>query len=180
MSENIDHSAIVLATLQRVKVLLCDVDGVLTDGTVSIGQGGECKSFSIQDGLGMRLLQKSGIPVGWISNRPSTATRQRAQELKIDFLYQESGGKVAAVDRILMQAGLTWEEVCYIGDDVVDLAVLKRVGAPVVVANAIAEAKTLACHVTQHSGGHGAVREVAEMILKAQKKWSGLIMEYLA
>ena len=164
----------------RVKLFLCDVDGVLTNATVFIGDGREFKEFHIQDGLGLRLLQREGIKVGWISNRPSTATQQRADELKIDFLYQAKGSKVEAVEAILSQADLDWEDICYVGDDVVDLGALKRAGAAVAVANAIDEAKHLADYVTKAQGGHGAVREVVGLILKAQNKWNRLVSEYSA
>jgi len=166
--------------LARVRILLCDVDGVLTNATVLIGDGREFKEFHIQDGLGLRLLQRSGVKVGWISNRPSTATQQRADELKIDFLHQAKGSKVEAVDNILDKAGLGWGEVCYMGDDVVDLGVLKRAGVAIAVANAIEEAKALADYVTRVEGGHGAVREVVGLILKAQNKWQRLVLEYSA
>jgi 3-deoxy-D-manno-octulosonate 8-phosphate phosphatase (KDO 8-P phosphatase) len=166
--------------LARVKILLCDVDGVLTNATVLIGDGREFKEFHIQDGLGLRLLQREGVKVGWISNRPSTATQQRADELKIDFLHQAKGSKVEAVEGILAKAGLDWDEVCYMGDDVVDLGVLKRAGVAIAVANAIEEAKALAEYVTRAEGGHGAVREVVGLILKAQNKWQRLVLEYSA
>lgn len=166
------------ARLARVKLLVCDVDGVLTNGTVLLGDGKEYKAFSIQDGLGMLLLKHHGIRVAWVSNRPSQVTTQRAEELKIDFLFQEKGNKVQALELILKQAGATWDELCYMGDDVVDLGALKRAGVAVAVANAIAEAKALADYVTKASGGCGAVREVVVMILKAQKKWSRVIGEF--
>lgn len=166
--------------LARVKMLLCDVDGVLTDGTVFIGDGREFKAFHIQDGLGLRLLQGEGIKVGWISNRPSTATQQRAEELKIDFLHQDKGSKVAAVETILFRAGLKWMDVCYVGDDVVDLGALKRAGVAIAVANAIDEVKALADYVTAVEGGHGAVREVVGLILKAQKRWDRLVRHFSA
>jgi len=168
------------ARLARVKILLCDVDGVLTNATVFIGDGREFKEFHIQDGLGLRLLQREGIKVGWISNRPSTATRQRAEELKIDFLHQDKGSKVEAAETILTQAGLSWVNVCYVGDDVVDLGALKRAGVAVAVVNAIDEAKALADYVTDAEGGHGAVREVVGLILKAQNRWQRLVREYSA
>lgn len=161
--------------LERVRILLCDVDGVLTDGSVSLGDGREFKQFYVQDGLGLRLLQGEGIKVGWVSNRPSPATRQRAEELKIDFLYQDKGNKVEAAETILAQAGLTWRDVCYVGDDVVDLGVLKRAGAAIAVANAIEEVKALADYVTTARGGGGAVREVVELILRAQGRWERLV-----
>ena len=168
------------AKLARVKILLCDVDGVLTNATVFIGDGREFKEFHIQDGLGLRLLQREGVKVGWISNRPSTATQQRADELKIDFLHQAKGSKVEAAEGILAKAGLEWDEVCYMGDDVVDLGVMKRAGIAVAVANAIEEAKALADYVTRAEGGHGAVREVVRLILQAQNKWQRLVLEYSA
>lgn len=164
-----------VARLKRVRLLLCDVDGVLTNSTVFIGDSREFKEFHIQDGLGVRLLQQEGIRVGWVSARPSTATRQRAEELKIDFLHQEKGSKVEAIEGILRQAALSWVQVCYMGDDVVDLGALKRAGVAVAVANAIPEAKMLAHYVTQAEGGRGAMREVAGLLLKAQGRWERMI-----
>jgi 3-deoxy-D-manno-octulosonate 8-phosphate phosphatase (KDO 8-P phosphatase) len=167
------------AKLSKVKLLLCDVDGVLTNATVFLGNGREFKQFNILDGLGMRILQREGIKVGWISNRPSAATKQRAEELKIDFLYQADGNKSIAVEAILAKTELTWDEVCFMGDDVVDLGALKRAGVPVTVANGIPEAKSLAAYITKAEGGHGAVREVVRLILKAQKKWDAVVERYL-
>jgi 3-deoxy-D-manno-octulosonate 8-phosphate phosphatase (KDO 8-P phosphatase) len=166
------------ARLARVKLLLCDVDGVLTDGTVILGDGKEYKEFSIQDGLGLLLLQRGGVKVGWVSNRPSPATQQRAEELKIEILYQAKGNKVDAVELILKQTETQWEELCYMGDDVVDLGTLKRAGVAVAVSNAIPEAKQLAHYVTKAHGGKGAVREVVVLILKAQKKWAEVIRNF--
>ena len=164
--------------LKRVRLFLCDVDGVLTDGTVTMGDGREYKRFNIQDGLGLRLLQKQGIRVGWISARPSPVTEQRAADLKVDFLHQEQGSKVTGAERILARAGLAWEDVCFVGDDVVDLGALKRAGLAVAVANAIDEAKALADYVTHAAGGCGAIREIVTMILKAQDKWTPLVEEF--
>ena len=166
------------ARLARVKLLLCDVDGVLTDGRVFMGNGMEFKAFSIQDGLGLRLLQKAGVKIGWISARPSAVTTQRAEDLKVDFLIQDKGSKVAGAESLRAAHGFAWEDICFVGDDLVDLSLLRRVGVPVVVANAIPEAKSLAAYVTRAHGGHGAVREVAVMILKAQGKWRGIVEEF--
>ena len=163
--------------LRQIKLFLCDVDGVLTNGTVLLGEGKEYKSFNIQDGLGMLLLKLNGIKVGWVSSRPSSVTQQRAEELKIDFLYQDKGSKVEAVEAILARTGLKWEDVCYMGDDVVDLGARKRAGVAVAVANAIVEAKALAHYVTTAEGGHGAVRETVRLILEAQDKWKPIIVE---
>lgn len=168
------------ARFRRVRLLLCDVDGVLTDASVFIGGEREFKRFNIQDGLGLALVRRGGIKVGWISSRPSPATEARAIELKIDFLVQEKGAKVAAVEKILAQTGLSWEQVCYVGDDVVDLGALKRAGVAVAVANAVAEVQALAHWKTRKAGGHGAVREVAERLLKAQRRWRPLLAEYAA
>jgi 3-deoxy-D-manno-octulosonate 8-phosphate phosphatase (KDO 8-P phosphatase) len=166
------------ARLGRVKILLCDVDGVLTDASVFIGGAQEIKRYNILDGLGLVLLRRAGIKTGWISSRPSAATILRAEELKIDFLAQQKDGKVTAVENILTRTGFTWAEVCYMGDDIVDLGVLKRAGVAVVVANGVAETKAVAHYVTKAAGGHGAVREVAEMILKAQNQWEKIVADY--
>lgn len=167
------------ARLKRVQIFLCDVDGVLTDGTVLVGEGVEAKAFNIQDGMGLALLRRAGMKIGWISNRASTATAKRAAELKVDFLHQDKTSKVAAIEAILRQAGACWEDVCYVGDDVVDLGALKRAGIAVVVANGVAEAKAIAHFVTIAAGGRGAVREVAEMILKAQGRWEELLAAFV-
>ncbi|MBM3877420.1 MAG: HAD-IIIA family hydrolase [Verrucomicrobia bacterium] len=167
------------ARLRRVRLLLCDVDGILTDGSVFIsGDGMETKRFNIHDGLGIVLARKHGLKVGWVSARPSPATAQRAAELKIDFLHQDKSPKLNAVGAILSTAGMDWDELCYMGDDVVDLAVLRRAGLAVSVPDGTAGARALAHHVTRARGGHGAVREVVELILKAQGKWATIVREY--
>jgi 3-deoxy-D-manno-octulosonate 8-phosphate phosphatase (KDO 8-P phosphatase) len=165
------------AALKRIRLFLCDVDGVLTDGSVFIGGEAEIKQFNIQDGLGLVKLRREGFKVGWVSSRPSTATARRARELKIDFLRQEKGSKVRVVERLLARTGFRWEEVCYMGDDIVDLGVLERAGVAVAVANGVAEARAAADYITRAGGGHGAVREVAELILKAQNKWRRIVTE---
>ncbi len=166
------------AQFNRVRILLCDVDGVLTDGTVLAGGGRqEFKRFHIHDGMGLRLLRKAGVPVGWISNRPSVSTTRRAQELRVDYLWQGKASKTGAIARILKQANLNWADACFVSDDINDLPVLLRVGLPVAVANAVAEVRAVSHYVTRARGGEGAVREVAERILKAQRSWEGLVRE---
>jgi 3-deoxy-D-manno-octulosonate 8-phosphate phosphatase (KDO 8-P phosphatase) len=166
--------------LANIKLFLCDVDGVLTDGSIFIGARQEIKRYNIQDGLGLVLLRRAGIKIGWISSRPSLATTLRARELKVTFLVQQKDrlGKAAAIEKILAREKLSWDDVCYIGDDVVDLAPLEKAGVGIAVANATAEAKDAADFVTAAAGGFGAVREVAEMILKAQGKWESIIAHY--
>ncbi len=159
----------------KVRLFLCDVDGVLTGTEIFVGGDSEIKRFNIQDGLGLRLLQAEGIKVGWVSNRPSYATTIRATELKVDFLHQKDGVKVEAIESILSQTSMTWDQVCYMGDDIVDLGALRRAGCAVAVANAGSEAKAAAHYITILEGGYGAVREVVELILKSQGKWAGII-----
>ncbi|HWC58231.1 MAG TPA: HAD hydrolase family protein [Verrucomicrobiae bacterium] len=171
-------SPALLKKLKAVKLFLCDVDGVLTDGAVYMGNGVETKRFNIRDGLGLKFLQRHGIQVGWVSRRPSSATQQRADDLKIDFVVQHNGGKIEGVESILRQTGKDWRDVCYVGDDVVDIAVLNRVGLAVVPGDGTADTKEFADYITKAAGGHGAIREIVEMILKAQNKWKRVIAEY--
>ena len=171
-------SAALNKKLKSVKLFLCDVDGVLTDGAVYMGGGVETKRFNIRDGLGLKFLQRHGIKVGWVSRRPSSATQQRADDLKIDFLVQHNGGKIEGVEGILRQTGVSWTDVCYVGDDIVDIAVLERVGLGVAVGDGVPEAKAAADYVTKAPGGNGAIREIVEMILKAQQKWKLVVSEY--
>ena len=168
------------ARLVKIKLFLCDVDGILTDSSIFIGLAEEIKRFHIRDGLGLVMLREQGIKVGWVSRRPSTATTRRAQELKIDFLEQNKSGKVAVVEGLLAKTGLGWDEVSYMGDDVVDLGVMQRVGLAATVADAVDEAKAAAHYVTKANGGRGGVREVVELILKAQDRWKNVLAEYTA
>ena len=164
--------------LRKIKYFFCDVDGVLTDATVIIGGSRELKQFNIQDGLGLVLLRRAGIKIGWISSRPSHATELRARELKVDFLVQRKTSKVDAIEECLASTGGTWEEVCYAGDDLVDIGALRRAGIGIAVANAVQEVKDKACMVTILGGGRGAVREMAELILKTQGRWNDLVADY--
>jgi 3-deoxy-D-manno-octulosonate 8-phosphate phosphatase (KDO 8-P phosphatase) len=166
--------------LSRIKLFLCDVDGVLTDGSIYIGGEREFKRFNIRDGLGLVLARRAGLKIGWVSARPSLATKLRADELKIHFLVQQGDrtSKTGAIEELLTQEKLSWSEVCFVGDDIVDLGPLKRAGLAVAVADGVAEAKAAAHFVTRLAGGHGAVREVIEMILRAQGKWAPLVAHY--
>ena len=166
------------ARLKQIKLLLCDVDGVLTDGGIFITSEGEFKRFHVQDGLGQRLAAHAGLKVGWVSARPSLITTRRAEELKTDFIIQTREGKVSAVAGILAQTGLTWDEACFVGDDLVDLGVFRRVGLAIAPADARPEALAAAHRITKARGGNGCVREVVEMILKAQGKWATVVAEH--
>ena len=170
-----------LATrLARVKLFLCDVDGVLTDGSIYIGGEREFKRFDIRDGLGMVLARRAGLKLGWVSARPSLATKQRADELKIHFLVQQGDrlSKTGAIEELLAQERLSWNDVCFVGDDIVDLGPLKRAGLAVAVADGVGEAKAASHFTTGAAGGHGAIREIIEIILKAQGKWDSFVAHY--
>jgi 3-deoxy-D-manno-octulosonate 8-phosphate phosphatase (KDO 8-P phosphatase) len=172
-----ETSAELNSRLAKIKMFLCDVDGILTDSSIFIGLEEEIKRFHIRDGLGLMMLRQQGIKIGWVSKRPSHATTRRAEELKIDFLEQSKGSKVAAVENLLAKTGFQWEEICYMGDDIVDLGVLKRAGFAATVADATEETKASSHYVTRANGGCGGVREVVELILKAQNRWQKLIDE---
>jgi 3-deoxy-D-manno-octulosonate 8-phosphate phosphatase (KDO 8-P phosphatase) len=168
---------------RRVRLIGLDVDGVLTDNGVFIGpvagQRVELKRFDIQDGLGLILLRKAGLPVVWISGRSSEATALRAAELRIEELLQVPGPKkAAAFADLLMRRGIAWEEAAFVGDDLADLPVLQKVGLPIAVANAVPEVKAVAAHVTTAAGGHGAVREVVEALLRARGEWADTLARY--
>jgi 3-deoxy-D-manno-octulosonate 8-phosphate phosphatase (KDO 8-P phosphatase) len=168
------------ARLKAVRLFLCDVDGVLTDGSIFIGGEREFKRFNIRDGLGLVLARRAGLKVGWVSARPSAATRLRAQELKIDFLIQQGDhvSKTGAIEKLLAREKLHWKQVCFVGDDVVDLGPLTHAGFAVAVGDARPEARAAADFTTRADGGRGAVRETIEMILRAQGKWGPVIAVY--
>jgi len=168
------------ARLKRVKLFLCDVDGVLTDGSIFIGGEREIKRFNIRDGLGLVLLRRAGLKVGWVSARPSLATKLRADELKIDFLIQQGDGtsKTAAIEQLLAKEKMSWVETCFVGDDIIDLGPLTRAGLAVAVGDGVVEAQAAAHHVTQAAGGRGAIRETVELILQAQGKWQPFVEKY--
>jgi 3-deoxy-D-manno-octulosonate 8-phosphate phosphatase (KDO 8-P phosphatase) len=168
------------ARLKRVKLFLCDVDGVLTDGSIFIGGEREFKRFNIRDGLGIVCARRAGLKVGWVSARPSLATKLRADELKIDFLVQQgdSTSKTAAIENLLAQEKMNWSETCFVGDDIIDLGPLTRAGLAVAVGDAVPEAKKAAHYTTKAAGGRGAVREAVELILKAQGRWAQFVEKY--
>ncbi len=170
------------ARLKRINLFLCDVDGVLTDGSIFIGGEREFKRFNIRDGLGIIIARRAGLRVGWVSARPSLATKLRADELKIDFLVQQGDhvSKTGAIENLLAKEKLNWDEVCFVGDDIIDLGPLTRAGLAVAVGDGVAEAKAAAHYVTKAAGGRGAVRETIELILQAQGKWEPFLKQYAA
>jgi 3-deoxy-D-manno-octulosonate 8-phosphate phosphatase (KDO 8-P phosphatase) len=163
-----------------IRLLLLDVDGVLTDGRIVYdGAGRELKFFDIKDGHGIKLLQRAGLEVGILSGRRSPALRLRAKELGIHLLRQKVLDKGKALEAILRKKRFRAEQICFVGDDLVDLPVLARVGLAVAVTDSVEDVKANAHYITHHPGGQGAVREVCDLILKAQGKWEAATQEYL-
>ena len=165
--------------VDRIRAVLLDIDGVLTDGRIGYGaDAAEIKFFDVRDGLGVKLLQAAGIRVGMLSGRASQANRQRAQELRLDVVIEGASDKVVGLGRALGELGLTAAECCYVGDDLIDVPVLRRVGLAVAVADAAAGGREVAHLVTAHAGGHGAVRELAEWLLKQAGRWQEVTRRY--
>ena len=160
-------------------MLLLDVDGVLTDGAVIYtGQGEEIKQFDIKDGLGLRLAKRAGLKTAIVSARESKVVVQRAQELEVDEVYQGAKVKLEVFNRLLTRHDLKAHQIAYMGDDLIDLPILRRVGLPVTVPEAPAEVKAAAGYICRKPGGKGAVREVVELILKAQGTWEQAVARY--
>ncbi len=171
--------------VRRVRLLGLDVDGVLTDNAVYLGVVGgrrvEFKRFDIQDGLGIGLLRGGPIEVAWVSGRMSEATALRATELRIAELIQvPDGRKAPPFAELLARRGLDWSEAAFVGDDLADLPLLRRVGVPIAVANALAEVRAAACYVTQAPGGRGAVREAVTWLLQQRGEYDEAVGRYLA
>lgn len=168
-----------LMRAKSIELLLLDVDGVLTDGTLLYaGTAEEIKGFNTQDGFGLRLLRDAGIAVGLITARSSEAVNRRAEELKLDYVYTDCRDKESVYKEILTQSGCTTEQTAYMGDDWLDLPVLSRVGCSFAPANAAAEVRRRVDYVTEMAGGHGAVREACELILEARGEYSALLAQY--
>ena len=158
-----------LAKAKPIKILLMDVDGVLTDGSLIYShEGQESKAFNTQDGFGLRLLQEAGLELGVITARSSEAVARRCANLKVRYIYQGAGNKLEAYKEILRQSGCKPFEIAYMGDDWLDLVLLTRAGFSAAPANGVREAQDAAHYTTEHSGGHGAVREICDLILEAK------------
>lgn len=165
---------------KHIKLLILDVDGVLTDGHIIFGRDGELmKNFHSQDGLGITAAHKAGLKTAIITGRESQIVQLRSSELKIMDVYQGAMNKVEALAALLEKYKLNVEEVAYVGDDLIDLPVMVQVGLSCAVANAVEEVKKHAHLVTSHRGGQGAVREVVEFILKSQGKWDDIVNAYI-
>jgi len=165
--------------LQKVRCLILDVDGVLTDGGIIIDDNGqELKKFDVRDGHGLKLVMRCDISVVILTGRQSQVVSHRAKELGITAIYQKATNKIKTLDEIMEKYCWDAETIAYIGDDIVDVPVLRRVGFGVAVADASIHAKKASCYVTDSPGGKGAVREVCEMILQAQGRWDEIVEKY--
>ncbi len=159
----------ILTKAKNIKLLICDVDGVMTDGCLFFGDSGlEYKAFHSRDGLGIMMLQRSGIPLAIITARTSEVVTHRMKNLKIDLVFQGRLDKVQAFEELCLQVKLTPEQVAYVGDDLVDLPVMKHVGLSIAVADAHERVIHFADWTTEQNGGHGAVRDVCELLMEAQ------------
>jgi 3-deoxy-D-manno-octulosonate 8-phosphate phosphatase (KDO 8-P phosphatase) len=164
---------------QSIRLILSDVDGVLTDGRIIIdNEGVETKRFHVRDGMGIRLWQKAGYRFGLITLRSSQIVKLRVAELGIDVVRQGIENKQTALRQILAELRLKSAQVCYIGDDLPDLSVMREVGLGAAVADACEELRKVAHYITVQPGGAGAVRETVELILKSQHRWDDLIQTY--
>jgi 3-deoxy-D-manno-octulosonate 8-phosphate phosphatase (KDO 8-P phosphatase) len=160
----------------KVKLLVLDVDGVLTDGSIIMDhEGREIKAFDVRDGHGIKLLRQAGIEVAMLTGRKSPVVQKRADDLGILWVRQGVHNKVAAYEEIAGELGIEDAEACFVGDDLVDISLLQRVALPICVADGVQEAKDTALYVTQSPGGRGAVREVCELLLRAQGRWEEVL-----
>ena len=165
--------------LHAITLLVLDVDGVLTDGGIVLDDHGtETKRFSVRDGHGLRMWARAGHASAILTSRRSTVVELRARDLGIDHVIQGATQKLPAYEQLLADLGVKADNVCYVGDDLVDLPLVRRAGFGVAVADACAELLDAAQYVTTARGGYGAVREVTELILKAQGHWDGLLERY--
>ena len=173
----------ILRRAAKIKMLLMDVDGVLTNGRLynvpdPAGKMVETKGFDSQDGIGLQWLSWKGIKTGVISGRVSPATAERARQCKMAYVYQGHIEKVPILEEILADAKIDSSEVAYVGDDLTDVVIMKRVGLAIATANARPEVKKAAHHVTAAPGGEGAIREVVELLLRAQGQWGDILRHY--
>ena len=171
----------IYAQAKRIRMLALDVDGVLTDGGIIIDNGAvEAKKFFVRDGLGIRLLLDSGIKVGLITARNSQVVSKRAAELSLSFVHQGVKAKWSCLQAELQKEQITPQECAFMGDDLVDLPILTKIGLATAPADAVPEVKERVHWVARHPGGVGAVRELAEIILQAQGFWDGIVAGYTA
>ena len=180
MSRSPKISPVLKKRAAKIKVMLMDVDGTITDGSVALlsqpdGSALELKTFDAHDGQGLTLGRTAGLRMGVITGRESSALRRRMNELNVEFVYEKQAQKIPAYEEILKKAGVGEDEVAYLGDDLPDLTVMRRVGLAVAVGDAAPEVKQAAHYTTVRNGGKGAARELVELILKSKGIWDEMI-----
>lgn len=164
---------------KKIKIIILDVDGVMTDGKIIYsGNGEEIKEFDVRDGYGIKLAKRAGLDIAIITGRSSGIIERRAQELGIERVYQKALNKIDAFNDILQSGGYSEDEMAYVGDDLPDLPVMRRVGLSIAVNDAVDEVAEIAHMVTDNCGGRGAVREVIDFILKVQGSWDSIMGRY--
>jgi len=169
------------ARFKKIKLLLLDVDGVLTDGRIIYdSKGQDSKFFDVHDGLGVYVLHKFGIKTVLITAKSSKTIKPRAKDMRVVEVFSDIFPKTAVLEKILKKYNVSADQVCFMGDDLVDLALMRKIGLPIAVVNAANEIKEVSVYVTLHAGGRGAVREVSELILKSQNKWKDVLDFYEA
>ncbi len=167
--------------LEKIRILLMDVDGVLTDGRIIIDSNGvESKFFNVKDGHGIRMIQRAGLDTGIISGRESQVVAKRAAELGIAHLYQKAYDKLVPYREILAKTGLTDDQVAYIGDDIVDIPLMRRVGFAAAPADAVSEVLPYVHFVSKMRGGWGAVRELCDLLLRSRNAWDSITEKYFS
>jgi 3-deoxy-D-manno-octulosonate 8-phosphate phosphatase (KDO 8-P phosphatase) len=177
MDKGIDGT--LAARIRNIRLLILDVDGVLTDGKIIMNdQGYESKHFDVRDGHGLKMLMRYGINVALVTGRRSDVVEHRAKDLGIRDVYQGIFNKAEILDQILQKMNIHAEKAAYMGDDIVDIPIMRRVGLAVAVRDAVEDTKNVAHYVTKKKGGRGAVRELCEIILKAQNHWQDMIGKY--
>lgn len=163
-----------------IKLLMLDVDGVLTDGSIIYSDSGEeIKAFNVRDGHGLRLLMRAGIEVVLLTGRESKAILHRARDLGIADVYQKAIDKISTYQKIVSDKKVEDRQVCFVGDDIVDIPVLRRVGFSAAVSDAVPEVREVVDYITSKEGGKGAVREMCELLLKAQNRWEQVTEKYM-
>jgi 3-deoxy-D-manno-octulosonate 8-phosphate phosphatase (KDO 8-P phosphatase) len=173
------YSPELIEQAKKIKILVLDVDGVLTDGRIIYGSyGDELKNFDVNDGLGMYLIRRSGIKCVILTAKGSRVVAKRAKELKVAKVYKDFHYKIVALRKIRKKFRVEDEEICFIGDDVIDIPVLKRIGLAVCPPNAMEDVKPFAHLITKKTGGRGAVREICDFIMKAQGTWDKVMARY--
>jgi len=165
--------------LKNIRLLLVDVDGVMTDGRIIYdGNGLETKFFNVKDGHGIKMLQRHGVEIGIITGRTSVVVDIRARELGINIVYQGALRKLESYDDVKLKTGLSDSQIAYIGDDIIDVPVMRRVAFSAAPSDALPEVRELADYVTACAGGRGAVREVCDMIIKGRGEWEEVVARY--